>query len=280
MFFVRNNKSGTQLILSGEIGVPATKWKGLDTGGSGAVYTGLTALPTSSAESSLGILGLDYLDQNDTDGTPRRGKLKMLAFASKNQKYAFYPDSTKSSYDKRNLRQGRYGGLGFAHLIAPIGTDGQPTDANVKYLVTLLTGGTVTPTPAFDVAKTIASNAHLVPLCAMQVTRTAEGGDITPSIPTASCACYFESLVGTAPASCVTCTTTCTSGTCRNGYCETDGVALTTPAGSDCFAGTPATNLELRNGCVSDSTEKVLKATTWRGAGSAADGGIALPALP
>jgi hypothetical protein len=223
-FFIRNNKSGTQLILSGVIGVPAAKWKGFDSGGAGTVFTKLTGQSGTAAEKSIGIIGLDYLDQNDSDGTPRRSKVKMLALAAKGQTYAFYPDSTHNAYDKKNLRDGHYSGLGYAHLVTPIGMDGQPTVDKAKYLVNLLTGGSVTPAPSFDVTKLVVQSAHLVPLCAMRVQRTAEGGPPMPYTPAASCGCYFESLVGTPSASCTSCASgpsACGSGTsCRNGFCE------------------------------------------------------------
>jgi ABC-type phosphate transport system substrate-binding protein len=223
-FFIRNNKSGTQLILSGVIGVPAAKWKGFDSGGAGGVFTKLTAQTGTAAEKSIGIIGLDYLDQNDTDGTPRRSKVKMLALAAKGQTYAYFPDSTHNSYDKKNLREGRYAGLGYAHLVTPVGTDGLPTADKAKYLVSLLTGGSPMPAPSFDVTKLVVQNAHLVPLCAMKVQRQAEGGPLMTYHPAQGCGCYFESLVGTASSSCTSCAagpSACGSGTsCRNGFCE------------------------------------------------------------
>ena len=221
-FWFRANSSGTKLVLASVIGVPAAKWKGQATSGSGAVIAGITAATGASAENSLGILGLDYLDQTDTDGTPRRTKIKELALAAYGQKYAYYPDSTKTSYDKRNLRNGRYAGLGYAHFIAPVDGAGVPTSAKVKYIIDLFTGATVTPAPSFDVAQTVAKDAHLVPLCAMKVKRDAEGGDLKAFKPAADCSCYFESLVGATSTSCVQCSSgTCASGsTCRNGWCE------------------------------------------------------------
>jgi ABC-type phosphate transport system substrate-binding protein len=222
---IRNDASGTQIILSGVIGVPAAKWKGTNSSSAAGVFNAVKAASGAAAEKTIGIIGLDYLDQSDTDAsgnvTQRRDVVTMLALAAKGQKYAFYPDSTKTSYDKRNLRDGHYAGLGYAHLISKVDGAGAPA-AKVKFLQDLLTGSPTTPATAFDVSKVIVQTAHLVPLCAMSVKRDAEGGDLKPYTPAASCACYFESLVGTAPASCKTCSATqaCTSGTCRNGYCE------------------------------------------------------------
>jgi hypothetical protein len=59
----------------------------------------------------------------------------------------------------------------------------------------------------------------------MQVSRNAEIGAEQSYQPPVPCGCYFESKVGTASASCKTCTmdADCTGGTnthCRYGYCE------------------------------------------------------------
>jgi hypothetical protein len=220
-FYFRANTSGTKLILAAAIGVPVSKWTGQTLGGAQNVFDGLAAVSGAAAENSLGILGLDLLDQS-AGGTPNRSKVKELAFAAYGQKYAYYPDSTKTSYDKKNLREGRYAGLGYAHFITPIKVDGSPVQDKVKYIIDLLTGATVVPAPTFDVAKTIAGDAHLVPLCAMKVKRDAEGGDIKAYTPAANCSCYFESLVGASSSACVQCNAgTCASGsTCRNGWCE------------------------------------------------------------
>jgi hypothetical protein len=58
----------------------------------------------------------------------------------------------------------------------------------------------------------------LTPDCAMGVTRSFEGGPLSRYAPAESCVCKYESLV--AQSSCATCTTTCATGVCRNGFCE------------------------------------------------------------
>ncbi len=57
----------------------------------------------------------------------------------------------------------------------------------------------------------------------MNVERGAEGGPLTTYQSADPCGCAYEAAVGTAPTSCVTCTSAanCASGqTCRHGYCE------------------------------------------------------------
>jgi hypothetical protein len=211
--FTRPDSSGTKRILASVINVPIGKWKGTVKNGSGDVFNAVST--STSAEATIGILGMDYLDQ----GT-NRNSVKALAIAAYGQKYAYYPDSTQSARDKRNLRDGHYAGLGYAHLIAAVDSTGTATKPGVKYLIDVITGK-VNPTAAsYDPVKVIGKSAGLIPLCAMKVQRTAEGGDFSAYDPAAPCGCYYESLFGTPPASCVSCTTSCATGACRNGYCE------------------------------------------------------------
>jgi ABC-type phosphate transport system substrate-binding protein len=212
--FSRSNTSGTKRILASVINVPYGKWKGTPQASSGAVFNAVST--SSSAEATIGILGMDYLDQ----GT-NRNSVKQLAIAAYGQKYAYYPDSTQLARDKRNLRDGHYAGLGYAHLIAAVdSTTGVVTKPGVKYLVDVITGKVNLSSASYDPVKVIGKNAGLIPLCAMKVQRSAEGGDFSAYDPAAPCGCYYESLFGTPPASCVSCTTSCATGICRNGYCE------------------------------------------------------------
>ena len=52
----------------------------------------------------------------------------------------------------------------------------------------------------------------------MKVSREFEGGPLSLYSPTQDCTCKYESLVATS--SCATCTDTCATGVCRNGFCE------------------------------------------------------------
>jgi ABC-type phosphate transport system substrate-binding protein len=211
--FKRPDSSGTKRILAAAIGVPFNKWKGTEKAGSGDVFNAVST--STSAEATIGILGMDYVD-----ASTNRSSVKQLALAAYGQKYAYYPDSTQSARDKRNVRDGHYAGLGYAHLIASTDASGAATKAGVKYLVDVITGKVNLSSASYDPIKVIAKNANLIPLCAMKVQRSAEGGDFSAYDPAAPCGCYYESLFGTPPASCVSCTTSCATGICRNGYCE------------------------------------------------------------
>jgi hypothetical protein len=98
---------------------------------------------------------------------------------------------------------------------------GNLLNARAQYVVDLITNKPATPTPDFDPLAT-AISVGLVPDCAMKVTRSVEGGDLSLYSPAAPCGCFFESQVGAAPASCSACTSdaTCNGGKCRFGFCE------------------------------------------------------------
>jgi hypothetical protein len=95
--------------------------------------------------------------------------------------------------------------------------NGPPVKPDARYIVDLIAGKSVTPAPSFDTIAII-SAVGLVPDCAMGVQREREGGPLRLYRPAESCTCKYDSLVDTS--SCATCTTTCATGTCRNGYCE------------------------------------------------------------
>jgi hypothetical protein len=117
----------------------------------------------------------------------------------------------------------------------------------------------------------------LIPQCAMKVTRSTDGGDLSPYTPPAPCGCYYASQVPVgkaAPTGCAACTTSaeCSDGggTCNHGFCEPDQMpTLPIPAdGGACFSGTPTTNADLVNACTGAAS--IVKSVTL----PAADGGL------
>src|SRR5439155_24802702 len=98
-----------------------------------------------------------------------------------------------------------------------IDTNNNPVKPDARYVIDLIAGHEVTPKPNFD-PSVIVALVGLVPDCAMRVTRSFEGGPLSLYKPPESCVCKYESVVDAT--SCSTCSTTCATGTCRNGYCE------------------------------------------------------------
>jgi hypothetical protein len=219
-FFIRPDSSGTKNLLGASIKVPVAKWLGIfkDTVapngfGSGDVVRNVVA-QAANAEKVLGILGADVYDG-------KRDQLKSLAFRGYKQLRAYWPDSTPTAFDKRNVRDGHYLPFGYAHLINAVDGSGAPTNAKAALLINILTGKQ--DITGLDTISVLGKTAHLIPQCAMKVTRTADGGDLSLYQPDAPCGCYFESLVSTTvPSSCKACQadSDCGSGKCRHNFCE------------------------------------------------------------
>jgi hypothetical protein len=209
--FIRNTGSGTQQMIARAIGVPANKMLGTDSGSSGGVAT-MVGGSTTNPNATIGILGADVYDVNRTT-------LSNLAFRAFGQWAAYYPDSTATAFDKRNVRDGHYVIWGNMHFLQNT-TGGMPISANGKLLIDYIQG--VAPgTQPFDIVQ-IETNAHVIPDCAMKVKRSGEVSNLSLYDPPAPCGCFFDSLVGTPSASCTACTmdAQCGAGKCRHGFCE------------------------------------------------------------
>jgi hypothetical protein len=209
--FIRPATKSTLLTWAALLGVPAAKWKGQRLAASSDV---LSALANSTQpHKALGLLGVEIAD-------PARATVTVLAFQTWHQHAAYFPDSTASAFDKQNVRDGHYVPWSPTVWLTHVDAQGVPVNARVKYVIDALLGSsTISPAPDFKPIDLVIK-AGLVPKCAMKVTRTVEGGDLSVYAAPESCGCYFESQVGTT--SCDLCDTTrpCTSGTCRAGFCE------------------------------------------------------------
>ena len=213
--FVRSPTSGTQQMIARAITVPAEKWKGVSLAKSGDVLTSVAS--SVSPEAAIGILAADVADAN-------RDKVKTLAFEAFKQKTCgFWPDSTATSFDKRNVRDGHYPIWGPLHFFANVGANNVPTKPDAATLIGYFTGKVAVPAGVNLLDLEI--SAHTVPACAMKVQRTTELGDVSAFTPAQSCGCYFESkLAGSPAAGCTACTGDAQCGGttthCRYGYCE------------------------------------------------------------
>jgi hypothetical protein len=212
--FKRGNTASTTLTMSSAIRLLPTQMKAApDSGTSEAIITSVMNSPTP--EATLGILGTELFDQ-------RRADIKLLAFKSFGQKYAYYPDSTSSSFDKQNVRDGHYLPWSPTPYIAKL-SPGATTiaDPNAKRFYELVMG-TRSGDDVDGLLQVIQSG--LVPECAMKVTRSGDGADLSLYDDPAPCGCYFEKNVPQGATSCTACTVgndaPCNGGKCRFGYCE------------------------------------------------------------
>jgi hypothetical protein len=220
--FGRPATKGTQISIGANIGVPAAKWQLMNDpqhaiDQSSAVATAIAShLSDGNAEKTLGILGAEIYDLSTN-----RAQLHSLAFRAYKQYHSYWPDSTPTAFDKKNVRDGHYPLWSFVQYLVPMAANGKAMNANAQQIIDLLVGNTVTTNPAFEPLDTVIG-AGLVPACAMKVQRTAEGGPQSLSTPAQPCGCYYDSKVPMGTTSCTACSATapCAAGMCRHGYCE------------------------------------------------------------
>jgi len=218
-FAIRNAGSGTQQMIARSISLTAEAMKGTDSGGTGGVVTALTTAngTPATAEPAIGIISSDAYDVN-------RMNLKALAFQAFKQKHAYYPDSTASGFDKKNVRDGHYTIWGPLHMVAKTGADGKATKQQVQDFIDYVQLKKPLGTTKFI---DVIIGAHVVPSCAMKVQRSTEMGPLSPYTPPAgtACGCYFDDKFKTAgtTSSCTACPNgnECPTGKmCSNGFCE------------------------------------------------------------
>lgn len=208
--YIRTITKSTLLAWAAAISVPAAKWKGIRLDKSTEVVSGLVNSP--QPEKAIGILGAEVYDQN-------RDTLNVLAFRAFGQRYAYYPDSSPTSFDKRNLRNGQYTVWSPTIYMYRKDAGNNPVNANAKTVIDLILGFDTTPAADFNSLEVVIDKG-LVPDCAMKVQRSYEGGPLSLYEAPEPCGCFFESVVD--QTSCDTCTTSaeCNGGECRHGYCE------------------------------------------------------------
>jgi hypothetical protein len=229
LFLIRNNTSGTQIMLSKAIGLDVSKWIGFDEGGAGTVFNDIKARqvpdPTDSSKRVNGdpkkMIGIVSSGEADADPV----NVKRLAFQATGQSCAFWADSGLSERDKAYVRDGHYPVWGPLHVLAKVDENGDPTSAGAKLVIDFLGASDVEDTSTLD----LEIDANVVPLCAMNVTRNSELGALSSRQPEGACGCYFDSKrkAGGAPSECKVCTkaneaTVCKGErtVCNYGFCE------------------------------------------------------------
>jgi hypothetical protein len=238
--------AGSRFMIGSAIGLADTDWSSaitnVETSASALLGAISGAGATANADETLGILATPNTDPNRPNSASKT-PVKELAFQANGQECGYLPDSSNASFDKLNVRQGRYVIWGPIHFITavsggkPVNSSSTPgdsaTDAAVQELIDLLTLNTTLTDGQAEASIQAAAQAGVVADCAMQVQRT---GEATPkpveysySPPEGSCGCYWESqtIAGATPTGCHTCTasTACKTNypatpVCRYGFCE------------------------------------------------------------
>lgn len=213
--FIRPVTKGTIISMGASIKVPPARWKGVRVDQSSAVLSMLAA--STDPERSIAILGNDIYD-------PARNMVNALAFKAFGQKYAYWPDSTANAFDKRNVRDGHYHMWSYTQWMYKKDAFGNPASFAAKRLVDAIVGQPISGVPFnFQPLDTVIATNE-IPICAMKVQRSTEGGDLSAYHSPNPCGCYYESKVtGAAPAGCRACTGNAQCGieeNCSFGFCE------------------------------------------------------------
>jgi hypothetical protein len=218
--FIRPDTAGTKLLIANAIGLPVGKWKGQSRPTAGDVLTSIST--TTNPAATLGIITTELSDAYRTAVAGKQ--LKTLAFQHKGQSCGYYPDSSSTSFDKRNVREGRYPLWGPFHVATRVDGQGKPSDPEAEKFVNVITRNGLTEAQKQSMTDAEIA-AHAVPACAMKVERTSEMSVPTKRAADEPCGCYFETKTGGAATSCTACTddSGCAAGAnkkCRFGFCE------------------------------------------------------------
>jgi hypothetical protein len=270
-YFVRPATKGTQVSLGAVIGVPAAKWKGQKIDQSTAVASMVAA--STSPDKTIGILGAEIYD-----GATNRAAMRALSFEAFGQTGGYFPDTTVTAFDKRNVRDGHYAAWSHVFYLTAVDGTGAAANASAGRLIDILTGAPSAAAPAGMDPLTLVASKGLVPPCAMAVQRSAEGGPLYRSQPASPCGCFYESVVGAAPSTCTACSATvpCAGANagqqCVHGFCEAaDGRTSL----ADC-ASAPANDAQIPNFTCTGRTVAPQRPLPQK----VVDNGGALPMLP
>ena len=206
-YSIRNSGAGSTALAAELIHVPRTAFWGVDRLTTDNIRDSLNA--SAAPEQSIGILSIDYADKS-------RGNLRVLYLQGEGQVSGFLPDSTATSLNKTNVRDGHYPLWGYVHFYT----------ANLNGAPSAAAGAFVTrfAVPKLDRALVDAMiDASLVPQCAMKVARDTENGAFLRNPNNYQCGCYFDFRTG-GKASCAPCTTPndcpASAPACNYGFCE------------------------------------------------------------
>ncbi len=210
--FRRDANSAAQLFIALATGVPPEKFKGIDTKSNSGTITAVAQ--STKPEAAIGLVSGEVADAN-------RATVRTLAYQHKGQRCGFTPDSTVTSFDKKNVRNGQYDIWAPIHFFAKIDVQKKIVNPEVAKFVGYFTGEVEAPVN-LDMLQ-IEIKSGNVPRCAMNVWRDGDLGGLQSYAPEKPCGCFFDS-VATGATSCTACANdaACPSSApvCRRNFCE------------------------------------------------------------
>jgi hypothetical protein len=212
--YIRENTAGVEDLLAKELNLSASKWKGTSISSNTTLVGDVGTAPVAS----IGIASTESAQAVTTVNT--------LAYQAAGQSCGYFPDSSATSRDKLNVRQGRYNLWGPTHFFTAVDSNGVPTNPNVKTFTDAITFATPL-TSAAQTLITVEGTAGVIPQCAMKVSRASEQSAESSVQPTGDCTCFYESnpnVGGTTPCQACTgdadCADAGTATHCNYGFCE------------------------------------------------------------
>jgi hypothetical protein len=219
--FQRQFDSFASLFPAAAIDVPsaAFKWPANEKATQGEVINGISGYAQTE---ELANQTLGYVSGNAAD--TKRQLVKTLAYQHYDQTCGVYPDSSQSSFDKLNVRLGKYYLWTPGHFYAPVDENGDIANERVANLFGWFTATTVPPGTEVNAFEQ-SILAGDIPQCAMLAQREGTLGAISSYAPPKPCGCYFESVTSPDVTSeCTPCEddASCSGDTpsCNFGYCE------------------------------------------------------------
>ena len=209
----RDENSFVQIAMAQASGLPVTKFLGVDAGTNSNSVAFLNAL--ADPDQGIAFVSGDVADAN-------RATVKTLAWQHFGQNTGYWPDSSATAFDKRNVRTGQYYIWGQNHMYGLEGaTEGVAADPVVQKLLEYFSDVSQPAGTTQTIAETATLNKN-VPTCAMEVARDGDLGAIYAWAPPEPCGCYYD-FSATGASTCETCDDTDPCGgtqVCRLGFCE------------------------------------------------------------
>lgn len=209
--YSRGATSAALIIIALGSGIPPTKFQGIDVGTNQAMVSSLAM--SQNPESAIGFVSAEVADLN-------RASVRTLAYQAFDQDCGYWPDSTVTAFDKRNLRDGHYYLWSPYRFYVPVDGQGEIVDEVTRRFIGYFTGAEPLP-PELPLLDQIIDNGN-IPECAMTVWRDQEVGPLYSYAPADPCGCYFE-FRATGASDCEACVddSSCGDGeSCRYGFCE------------------------------------------------------------
>jgi ABC-type phosphate transport system substrate-binding protein len=208
----RDPNSGTENIFAKTIRLDVDKWAGTSLNSTSVLLASVAEATGADVQTAIGGAGLSVLDQ-------RRDELRVLPYQHYEQTCGYYPDSSPTALDKRNIRDGHYPIWGVVHILTRVDQGGLPVNPGANRFINLVLG---TDEIAGLDAIALEAESGLIPQCAMNVIRDEDGGPLASYQPARSCGCYYESLVGETDCESCESSADCPDElpNCSYGYCE------------------------------------------------------------